>query len=80
MLNDAIDSYKVKENGFDEPELWHLLYALCAAEEEYATITGNRMSRIGDIRPQNVFISDKGKIKVACPYSWPDEQRPYAKI
>lgn len=51
--------------------MWHLLYALCAAEYEYASLTGNQNSKIGDIRPQNVFISSKGKIKIANPLSWP---------
>jgi hypothetical protein len=71
VLNDVIESYIQKKTAFTEPEMWHLLYALCAAEYEYASLTGNRNSKIGDIRPQNVFISNKGKIKVANPLSWP---------
>ena len=51
--------------------MWHMLYALCVAEYEYASLTGNRNNKIGDVRPQNVFLSSKGKIKVANPMSWP---------
>ena len=49
-----------------------MLYAIAAAEEEYATATGNRNAKIGDIRPQNIFLSDKGKIKLANPLTWPE--------
>ena len=30
-------------------------------------------NKIGDIRPQNIFISEKGKIRLANPFSWPEE-------
>lgn len=30
-------------------------------------------SKVGDIRPQNIFINQEGQIKVSCLYSWPKE-------
>lgn len=32
------------------------------------------------MRPQNVFLSDKGKVKIANPLSWPDEPNSHGKI
>lgn len=64
LLTDAIDFLRNKRSSFSEPELWHLLYAICAAEEEVSAINGHE-SRLGDVRPENVFLSEKGKIKLA---------------
>ena len=44
------------------------------AEEEYSSIAGNR-SQIGNLSAKSIFISEKGKIRVANPFSWPDEAR-----
>lgn len=30
-------------------------------------------SKIGDVRPQNIFINDQGEVKVTNLYSWPRE-------
>ena len=40
ILNDAIEFLRNKRSCFSEPELWHLLYAICAAEEELTLING----------------------------------------
>lgn len=72
-----MDFLRTRHSGFSEPELWHLLYALCAAQEESLSIAG---SPLGDVRPQNVFLSDKGKIKLACPYSWPSQPTASARL
>lgn len=29
-------------------------------------------SKIGDVRPQNIFINEKSQIKVANLFSWPN--------
>jgi hypothetical protein len=44
------------------------------AEEEYSSIAGNR-SQIGNLSPISIFISEKGKIRVANPFSWPEEAK-----
>lgn len=36
-------------------------------------------SKIGDVRPQNVFINDKGHIKVSNLNSWPREISNFSK-
>jgi hypothetical protein len=61
-LEDVILIYRGKNTAFEEHELWHMLYALVAAEYDYASLTGNREGKIGDVRPQNIFISSKGKV------------------
>lgn len=36
-------------------------------------------SKIGDVRPQNIFINDQGEVKVANLYSWPRENTNFMK-
>ncbi len=36
-------------------------------------------AKVGDIRPDNIFINEDGQVKVACVDSWPGEQTNYAK-
>lgn len=36
-------------------------------------------SKVGDIRPHNIFINDQGEIKVSNVRSWPKEQTNYQK-
>lgn len=35
--------------------------------------------KVGDIRPQNVFINEDGQVKVATHLTWPGEQNNYHK-
>jgi hypothetical protein len=56
LLTDAIEFLRNKRSSFSEPELWHLLYAICAAEEEVSTINGHD-TKLGDVRPENIFLS-----------------------
>ena len=35
--------------------------------------------KIGDVRPDNIFINEDGQVKVATTYSWPSEQTNYSK-
>lgn len=42
-------------------------------------MVGNRVAKIGDVRPQNIFISERGKIKLANSYSWPGEMNSQSK-
>ncbi len=37
------------------------------------------LTRVGDIRPHNVFLSSEGEIRVACVQSWPGERSNFAK-
>ena len=37
-------------------------------------------SKIGDVRPNNIFINEKGEIKVSNRYSWPREATNTHKI
>jgi serine/threonine protein kinase len=38
---------------------------------EAASIFHNKGEKVGDIRPENIFINDNGQTKIACQYSWP---------
>jgi serine/threonine protein kinase len=32
---------------------------------------GLRAKKLGDIKPENIFVSEDGKIKIASQFSWP---------
>lgn len=36
-------------------------------------------AKIGDVRPQNIFLNDEGKIKIVNIHSWPRELSNYQK-
>ena len=36
-------------------------------------------SKVGDIRPHNIFINDQGEVKVSNMLSWPREPSNYTK-
>ena len=60
---------------FDENELWYLAYTLLTVGNSIHS----ENQKIGDVRPQNVFINEEGQVKIATNYSWPSEQNNYAK-
>lgn len=51
------------------------MYALVAAKINAHA----RGEVVGDIRPQNVFINQDEKVKIACLHSFPYEKSNYAK-
>ena len=45
-----------------------------------AAFTYHRQSvKVGDIRPDNIFINEDGQVKVASVDSWPGELTNYSK-
>ena len=60
---------------FEESELWYLVYTLLAAGNDFH----ESGKKVGDIRPQNVFINEDGQVKVATHLTWPGEQNNYHK-
>ena len=52
------------------------MYALVAAKKD-AT---NRGEVLGDIKPENVFISRDEKVKVGCLRSFPEQLNNYQKL
>lgn len=55
--------------------MWVLLYSLLSCAEIFHV----RKLKIGDIRPENVFMNEEGMIKVASQYSFPNESVNYEK-
>ncbi len=51
-----------------------MLTLLSAAEMFHS-----KNKKVGDIRPENVFISEDGSVKVTCLVSWPMERTNYEK-
>lgn len=68
LLSEEISNRRGKHTKFEETELWYLLFVLCAAQQEVKSSTGGK---VGDIRPQNVFLNADGEAKVTCTLSWP---------
>lgn len=60
---------------FEEEELWYLLYSLCSSARDFSKID----SKIGDVRPYNIFINEEGQIKIANLFSWPYERNNFDK-
>lgn len=61
---------------FEERELWYLLYCLVTASMTFRQLD----SKIGDVRPLNIFINDNtGVVRVGNRYSWPVEPTNYEK-
>lgn len=63
------------EEHFQETEIWYLLYILISSAAEFH----KRKMKLGDIRPQNIFINKQGQVKLANTLSWPREQNNYFK-
>jgi hypothetical protein len=51
------------------------LYSLVGATHEVSEIS----NRVGDIRPENVFINFDGQVKAGSLYSYPNENTNYKK-
>lgn len=47
--------------------MWYLLYTLVSTAKDFDAIS----KKVGDIRPQNIFVSEAGQIKLAVCFSWP---------
>ena len=60
---------------FKESELWYVLYGLAVAKHDVE----GRAKQLGDIKPENIFINQDGKLKVANQFSWPDEHPSFCK-
>jgi len=60
---------------FEEAELWYLVYSMILAGNTFHA----KNMKLGDIRPQNIFISPEGQVRVATQYTWPGEQTNYQK-
>jgi len=65
----------LKQKFFDETELWYLIYTLISAGHEFH----KNGRKVGDVRPENVFINEDGQVKVATQLTWPSENTNYHK-
>ena len=75
LLSSEIEDRRGSRKGFEERELWYLLHGLTHAKANIKPA----FNKVGDIRPNNIFINDKSEIKVSNLNSWPREITNYAK-
>ena len=66
---------RLEPKQFKESELWYVLYALAIAKQDIK----DRSVKLGDIKPENIFVNDQGNVKVANIYSWPNEHPSFYK-
>lgn len=52
-----------------------MLYTTVSAAKDFQK---NKL-KLGDVRPQNIFINEDGQVKLANIYSWPNEDNNYMK-
>ena len=76
LLVSEIEDWVGTRKNFTEEELWYLLYGLSSAKANMKPT----FSKVGDIRPHNIFINDHGKFKVSNLHSWPRENTNYGKF
>lgn len=55
--------------------MWYLLYTIADVGRKFHSLG----SKVGDIRPMNIFINDEGQFKLGTKYSWPGELDNYQK-
>lgn len=79
LLTDEIYDRRGKKQPFTEPEMWYLLYAYLLVRGYLQECCQYPYSLLGDVRPDNVFINDKGEVKFSCQLSWPGEKVNYRK-
>jgi hypothetical protein len=75
LLTDEIYNRKGLNKLFDQSEIWYLLYTAVSAAKDFQ----KTKIKLGDIRPQNIFINVDGQVKLANIYSWPNEDNNYMK-
>lgn len=68
QLSSLINQRKIERKLFKESELWYVLYALAVAKKDIK----DRSPKLGDIKPESIFVSEEGKVKIANIYSWPN--------
>ena len=68
LLSEEIYNRKGRNAPFEETELWYLLLILAGAQQEMRRKTNGK---VGDIRPENVFLNADGEAKTSCVLSWP---------
>lgn len=75
LFSEEIENRMQMEKHFEEEELWYLLYCLLSSARDFARLD----SKIGDVRPYNIFINDEGQIKLASLLSFPHEKTNFQK-
>ncbi len=69
LLIEEIYNRKGLKGRFAETEIWFLLFSLIEGRKQAAAVG----ERLGDIRPDNIFLNEDGNIKVSNSLSWPLE-------
>lgn len=69
LLTEEIYNRHGKKSQFSEQDLWFLLLSLTEARTEALEIS----QKLGDIRPNNIFLNEHANLKLTNSLSWPLE-------
>ncbi len=75
VFREEIENRGRSNHHLEEGEIWYLLYILVLSAKEFSKIK----SKVGDIRPDNILISESGQLKIVNLYSWPHQLSNYDK-
>ena len=75
LFHNEIENRMSMNRHFEEAELFYLLYTLLLSAQDFSLLN----SKIGDVRPYNIFINDEGQVKIANRFSWPYEKANFYK-
>ena len=75
LLKEEVENRKPTHQHFSETEMWYLVYGLVSVHSLFKMLD----MKIGDVRPQNIFINESGQIKIGNLCSWPSERTNYEK-
>lgn len=76
ILSEEISNRSPNHNHFTEAELWYLVYGLTSSAHIFRAVG----TKVGDVRPDNIFINECGQIRIANLCSWPSERTNYEKV
>lgn len=75
ILKDEILNRRESPEYFQECEIWYLLHILISSAAQFH----KKGKKVGDIRPDNIFINEEGQVKLANICSWPRQESNYFK-
>ena len=75
LSQDIANRQNLEMGNYKESELWYLLYSISSVAKRFH----ESGYKVGDIRPQNVTMSEHGEVQLTHMFSWPDQKTNYEK-
>lgn len=75
ILSEELDEREAFRRRFEESEIWYLIFTLASVKNSISCFS----SKIGDVRPENIFINRAGAIKISTLHTFPTSSSNYTK-